>query len=148
LQEHFRATLGVQAIIEDDVMVIFFLRVKKNMIDDVCAYIQHLLMQPSTQDIIERLRDSQVCTMHQCFESVDDMIPMTMPVPQNSAFLPMMFVAAALLSMVLRLNKLRNLNAIKMSGPPPPPPPPLRHPPFEPTDICKKRPVLDWLHFV
>ena len=29
LQEHFRATLGVQAIIEDDVMVIFFLRVKK-----------------------------------------------------------------------------------------------------------------------
>ena len=29
LQEHFRATHGVQAIIEDDVMVIFFLRVKK-----------------------------------------------------------------------------------------------------------------------
>lgn len=90
------------------------------MIEDVCVYIQHMLMQPSTQDIIERLQNNQVCTAHQCFESVDDMIPMTMPVEQHRGFTLMMFVAAILLLLAL---KPRNLVTMKSTGAPPPPPP-------------------------
>tara|TARA_B110001450_G_scaffold253720_1_gene277698 strand:+ start:1018 stop:1305 length:288 start_codon:yes stop_codon:yes gene_type:complete len=89
------------------------------MIEDVCVYIQRMLMQPSTQDIIERLRTNQVCTAHQCFESVDDMIPMTMPVEQHGGFPLMMFVAAILLLLGL---KPRNLVTTKSGGPAPPPP--------------------------
>ena len=100
---------------------IFFSQLQKNMIEDVCVYIQHMLMQPSAQDILERLQNNQVCTAHQCFESVDDMIPMPMPAEQDGGFPLMMFVAAILLLMAFIP---RNVVLMKSSGPTPPPPPP------------------------
>ena len=54
------------------------------MLFDVCEYIASLNM-PSIQNVLRQLEASQICTGTQCFETVDDLVPMEIPTSSSVA---------------------------------------------------------------
>ena len=66
---------------------------------------------PSVSEIIEVLNRHTVCTETQCFESLQDMIPMQMPSNHNNEVITQTFSFLVIITL-LALNRPRNLNLL------------------------------------
>ena len=84
---------------------------------DLCECIFGLV-GPTVSEIMRNVQTASVCTNAQCFESIDDLIPMHVALPRHNTGL--VFIAI----MYLILMILRPVRASKSFQLPPPPPPP------------------------
>ena len=52
------------------------------ILDDLCEYLI-VYNHPSSSDVLQQVQQHTVCTGTQCFESLDVLVPMQAPLPQQ-----------------------------------------------------------------
>ena len=81
------------------------------MFQFLCECLSTNYVHPSVAEIIEVLNRHTVCTGTQCFESLEDIIPMQIPSTYNTEAMTQTFYFIAFVTL-LALNRPRNLNLL------------------------------------
>lgn len=91
-----------------------------HLFDIVCECVQNA---PTSQDILQRAANTQLCTMTQCFESLYDLVPMHLPTAPNTD-MTWVFCVLGLLMLLARPPRTSHKphNPDSSNDPPPPPP--------------------------